>query len=204
MKNGMEQHPEVTPAVVSDGFSIDCNKTNVLIQLVQSHDKRDKDGVVKVGGQKTVIPAGQTREIKCNVRTGPLSIKQEVLFEPDEIPKWPEGLTITETVICLSKGNWSKVAIPVTNDGNYNIALTPRTILGHIQRVKSIYQVDVRPACTNEYTTDTASTGEKADSKAYSVESQKEDQRQHDTQKHEDHGILRYQLIICHQINNRK
>lgn len=145
----MEQHPEVTPAVVSDGFSIDFNKTNVLIQQVQSHDKRDKDGVVKVGGQKTVIPAGQTREIKCNVRTGPLSIKQEVLFEPDEIPKWPEGLTITETVICLSKGNWSKVAIPVTNDGNYNIVLTPRTILGHIQRVKSIYQVDVRPACTN-------------------------------------------------------
>lgn len=101
MKNGMEQHPEVTPAVVSDAFSIDCNKTNVLIQLVQSHDKHDKDNVVKVGGQKTVLPAGQTREIKCNVRTGPLSRKQEVLFEPDEIPKWPEGLTITETVICL-------------------------------------------------------------------------------------------------------
>lgn len=139
VKNGMEQHPEVTPAVVSDAFSIDCNKTNVLIQLVQSHDKHDKDGVVKVGGQKTVIPAGQTREIKCNVRTCHLSIKQEVFFEPDEIPKWAEGLTITETVICLSKGNWSKVAIPVTNDGNYNIALTPRTILGHIQRVKSIY-----------------------------------------------------------------
>ncbi|TWW52959.1 hypothetical protein D4764_0155110 [Takifugu flavidus] len=158
VKNGMEQHPEVTPAVVSDAFSIDCKKTNMLIQLVQSHGKHDKEGVVKVGGQKTVIPAGQTREIKCNVRTGPLSTKQEVFFEPDEIQKWPEGLTVPETVICLSKGNWSKVAIPVTNDRNYNITLTPRTILGHVQQVKSIYQADVRPACTNENTTDTAST----------------------------------------------
>ncbi|TWW74006.1 Retrovirus-related Pol polyprotein from transposon 297 [Takifugu flavidus] len=185
VKNGMEQHPEVTPAVVSDAFSIDCKKTNMLIQLVQSHDKHDKEGVVKVGGQKTVIPAGQTREINCSVRTGPLSTKQEVLFEPDEIQKWPEGLTIPETVICLSKGNWSKVAIPVTNDSNYNIILTPRTILGHVQQVKSIYQADVRPACTNENTTDTASTGEKTDSKARRVESQEEDQRQQDTQKHE-------------------
>ncbi|TWW57317.1 Retrovirus-related Pol polyprotein from transposon 297 [Takifugu flavidus] len=156
VKNGMEQHPEVTPAVVSDAFSIDCKKTNMLIQLVQSHDKHDKEGVVK-----------------------------EVLFEPDEIQKWPEGLTIPETVICLSKGNWSKVAIPVTNDSNYNIILTPRTILGHVQQVKSIYQADVRPACTNENTTDTASTGEKTDSKARRVESQEEDQRQQDTQKHE-------------------
>lgn len=121
----------------------------MLIQLVQNHDKHDKEGVVKVGGQKTVIPTGQTRGIKCNVRTGPLSTKQEVLFEPDEIQKW----TIPET-ICLSKGNWSKVEIPVTNDSNYNITLTPRTILGHIQQVKSIYQADVRPACANENTTD--------------------------------------------------
>ncbi|TWW70110.1 hypothetical protein D4764_18G0009160 [Takifugu flavidus] len=123
VKNGMEQHPEVTPAVVSDAFSIDCKKTNTLIQLVQSYDKHDKEGVVKVGGQKT-----------------------EVFFEPDEIQKWPEGLTVPETVICLSKGNWSKVAIPVTNDRNYNITLTPRTILGHVQQVKSIYQADPQAA----------------------------------------------------------
>lgn len=94
------------------------------------------------------------------------------------------GLTIPETVICLSKVNWSKVAIPVTNDSNCNSTLTPRTILGHVQQVKSIYQA-VRPACTNKNTTDTSSTVEKTDSKACRVESQKEDQSQQDIQKYE-------------------
>lgn len=81
VKNGIEQHPEVTPAVVSDAFSIDCKKAKVLIQLVQSHDKHEKEGVVKVGGLKTVIPTGQTRGIKCNIRTGPLSTKQEMMLD---------------------------------------------------------------------------------------------------------------------------
>lgn len=46
--NGMEQHPEVLPAVVGDDFSIDCKKANVLIHIVQSGDQDDKGGVVKV------------------------------------------------------------------------------------------------------------------------------------------------------------
>lgn len=183
--NGMEQHPKITPAVVRDAFSIDCKKANVLIQLVQSQDQNDKESVVKVGGLKTIIPAGQTREIKCSVRTGPLSTKQEVLFEPEEIPKWPEGLTLTETVICLSKGNWSKVSIPVTNDRNHDITLTPRTVLGQIQQVKSIYPVDVRPACTNENTAETVSASEKTDNEACITEHQKEGQRQQTMCKHE-------------------
>ena len=53
---------------------MDCKKANVLIQIVQSCDQFDKEGVVKVGRLKTVIPAGQTREVKCSVRTGPLSL----------------------------------------------------------------------------------------------------------------------------------
>lgn len=44
------------------------------------------------------------------------------------------------------KGNWSKVAIPVTNESNYDITLIPRTVLGELKQVKAIYPVDVRPA----------------------------------------------------------
>ena len=51
--NGMEQHPEVTPAVVGEAFSIDCKKANVLIHIVKSCDEDDKDGVVKVGRVKS-------------------------------------------------------------------------------------------------------------------------------------------------------
>ncbi|KAK0138038.1 hypothetical protein N1851_025766 [Merluccius polli] len=77
--NGMKQHPEVTPAVVRDAFSIDCKKANMLIHIVQNSEQNDEEGVVKVGRLKTVIPAGRTMEVKCSVRTGPLSTKQEVI-----------------------------------------------------------------------------------------------------------------------------
>lgn len=117
----------------------------MLIHIVQSSDQNDKEGVVKVGKIKTVISAGQTKEVKCSVRTGPLSTKQEVLYEPEEVPKWPEGLNIAEAVICLQKGNWSRVTIPVTNESNHVITITPRTVLGQLQQVKAIYPVDVRP-----------------------------------------------------------
>ncbi len=80
--HGMKQHPEVTHAVVKDAFSIDCKKTNVLIHIVQNSEENDEEGVVKVERLKTVIPAGQTKEVKCSVRTGPLPTKQEVLFKP--------------------------------------------------------------------------------------------------------------------------
>ncbi len=75
-----------------------------MIQIVQSGDQNDKEGMVKVGKLKTVISAGQTKEVRWTVRTGPLSSKQDVLFEPEEIQKWPEGLNITETLTCLQKG----------------------------------------------------------------------------------------------------
>lgn len=57
---GMEQHPDVVPEVVKE---------------------------VKVGRITTVAAAGQTKMVKCNVRTGLLVAKQEVLFEPEDIPQ---------------------------------------------------------------------------------------------------------------------
>ncbi|XP_035262887.1 uncharacterized protein LOC118221695 [Anguilla anguilla] len=84
--DGMEQHPEVTPRVVREAFFIDCNRASVLIRLVQSCDHNEKEGIVRVARQKTVIPAGQTREVTCSVRTGPLSTKQEVLDERHDAP----------------------------------------------------------------------------------------------------------------------
>lgn len=181
--NGMEQHPEVTPAVVGEAFSIDCKKANVLIHIVKSCDQDDKEGVVKVGRVKTVIPAGQTREVKCNVRTGPLSTKQDVLFDPAETPKWPESVNITETVICLQKGNWSRVSIPVTNDSNHDITLTPRTVLGQLQQVKAIYPVDVRPVASSSEST--ASASENKVNADNTPENQKEEHRQLETCKHD-------------------
>lgn len=81
-KNSMEQHPEVTPAVLREAFSTECKKANVLIQIVQSGDQDDKEGMVKVAKLKTVIPAGQTKEVKCTVRTGPVQLIRSSFLNP--------------------------------------------------------------------------------------------------------------------------
>ncbi|CAI5640554.1 unnamed protein product [Oreochromis niloticus] len=169
VKDGMEQHPDVTPAVVKEAFSIDCKKAEVLINIVQHCHKNDEEGVVKVGRQKIVIPAGQSREVKCSVRTGPLPLKQEVLFEPEDISKLPEGVNLNETVIGLQRGTRSRVVIPVTNGGSHDITLLPHAVLGRLQQVKAIYPVDVRPVsaenmgkltCASENTGSTVSAPE--------------------------------------------
>lgn len=85
-----------------------------------------------MGRCHVVIPAGKTKEIKCGVRTSPLSIKQDVLFEPDGSPKWPDGLNVT----ALQKGSWSRVTIPVTNDTCYDITF---------RRIRAVYPAGVRP-----------------------------------------------------------
>lgn len=100
--------------------------------------------------------------MKCSVRTGPLSIKQEVLFEPEDIPKRPEGLSITETVICLQKGNLSRIAIPVSNESDHAITLNPHIVLGQLQQVKATYPVDIRPVQAKDPTVSTAGSETKA------------------------------------------
>lgn len=93
-----------------------------------------------------MIPAGHTKCVKCSVRTVPFPLKREVVFEPTESRRWPDGLIVVETIIQLQKGSWSRVTIPVTNDNSYDITLPPRMELGYVQQVKAVYPVEARPA----------------------------------------------------------
>ncbi|KAK3529965.1 hypothetical protein QTP86_009345 [Hemibagrus guttatus] len=143
---GMEQHPDVVPEVVDEAFSFNWEKTVALIQMMQNGDQVEREGIVKVGWITAVVAAGQTRTVKCNVRAGPLVAKQVVLFEPEDIPQWPEGLEVARMVISLQRGSLTKVQIPVTNISKADIMLAPRTILGHVQHVRAMYPADTQPA----------------------------------------------------------
>lgn len=150
IRDVMREQPEVNPTVVREAFSVDCKRAEVLIGIVQSSEQNGKDGVVKVGKLHSVIPAGQSKEIKCSVRTGPLTTRQEVLFEPEEILHWLNVVTISVTLISRLNEKWSRVIIPVTNNNTYDVSLTPRTVLGHLQQVRTVYPADLRPAKTSE------------------------------------------------------
>lgn len=117
----------------------------MLTQLLQTSDTDTREGVVRVGQRHVVIPAGKKKEVKCGVRTSPLSTKQDVLFEPDGSPRWLDGFNVTNTLISLQRVLWSRVTIPVTNDTCHDITLNPCTVLGQVHRIRAVYPADVRP-----------------------------------------------------------
>lgn len=117
------------------------------------HDQNDREGVVRVGKLKTLV-------VKYSVKTGPLSTKQDVLFKPGKIPRWPEWLNFTGMVIGLQKGNWLRIVVPVTNERNHDIVLTPHRVLGQLQQVKVVYPADVRPVSISDNRNSTVSTPE--------------------------------------------
>ena len=90
-----------------------------------------------------MIPAGQVKSVKCSVRIGPLIARQEALFMLDEHAPWPDGLGMTENMITLSKGTYSRLALPVANDTCHDITLSPCTV--QVQLVKAVYPAKVKP-----------------------------------------------------------
>lgn len=92
-----------------------------------------------MGRQREVIAAGQV-SVKCSVRTGPLLSSREAIFMPDENSPWPNGLSMTENTITLSKGTYSCLILPVVNDSCHDI-----TMLGQVQLVKAVYPAEARP-----------------------------------------------------------
>ncbi|KAL2089169.1 hypothetical protein ACEWY4_016068 [Coilia grayii] len=145
LKSGMNHPKEAITQAVSTAFSFDCKKTEMFVTMIKAIDPECSDGVVRMGRQKEVIPAGQMRSVKCSVRTGPLLSSPEALFMPNEHAPWPDGLSISENMITLSKGTYSRLALPVVNNSCHDITLNPRTVLGQVQLVKAVYPADAKP-----------------------------------------------------------
>lgn len=82
-------------------------------------------------------------------------------------------MTISEMLISLQKGKWQRVVIPVTNNKPYDVTLTPHTVLGHLQQVRSVYPADLRPAKALKNTT-TNRTVDESESKTTAPSGQRE------------------------------
>ncbi|KXJ14888.1 hypothetical protein AC249_AIPGENE26963 [Exaiptasia diaphana] len=88
------------------------------------------------------IPAGGTVQLSCRANTGRIHKDSPVLFEPDEMPQWSDGLEVLESVTSLKKGYVSRVAVEVHNTTVHGIVLRNRTPLGRLQLVRSVTPVE--------------------------------------------------------------
>ena len=84
-----------------------------LIKLIQG-TKADSLCTIKSSKRDVLIPAKRTVQVNCRASTGPVEEAMPVLFEPDELTPWPQGLAIHETVTTV-RGSTSKIKIDVIN-----------------------------------------------------------------------------------------
>lgn len=85
-----------------------------LIRLIHANNS-EKLCTVKSPKKDTIIPANRTIKIHCRANTGPVEETTPVLFEPDEMESWPDGLTVHETLTTVKQGSRSQIKIDVTN-----------------------------------------------------------------------------------------
>ena len=99
---------------------------------------------MKTEKRTVVIPKGAVIEVTCHANTGPLQHKTPVLFEPLSKFELPYGLELSETLLCADKGSSSRLNVKVCNTTNHDIRLKGRTVLGHLQLVKSVTLLEVK------------------------------------------------------------
>ena len=120
---------------------VERRKVEALVQFITSEPAKQL-ATVKSRKQDIVIPRGQSVIVSCRAAVGPVS-KIPVLFELDPNHSWPSGLEIPETQVTVAGGpTW--VNIRVDNPTKHVITLKGRTMLGHLQQVKSVTPLEVK------------------------------------------------------------
>ena len=109
---------------------VERRKVEVLVQFITSEPLKEL-ATVKSRKQDSVIPRGSVS-------------KTPILFELDPNHSWPSGLEIPETQVTVTGGSTCRVNIRVDNPTKHDITLKGRTILGHLQQVKSVTPLEVK------------------------------------------------------------
>ena len=112
-----------------------------LVQFITSEPAKEL-ATVKSRKQDIVTPRGQSVIVSCRATVGPVS-KIPVLFELDPNHSWPSGLEIPETQVTVAGSSTCRVNVRVDNPTKHDITSRGRTILGHLQQVKSVTPLEV-------------------------------------------------------------
>ena len=135
-------HGSLVDVLTSSLTGADRVNVEALVQLIKAEPVKEL-ATVKSRKQDTVIPRGQSVVVSCRAAVGPVS-KIPVLFELDPNQSWPSGLEIPVTQVTVAGGSTCRVNIRVDNPTKHDIILKGRTILGHLQQVKSVTPLEVK------------------------------------------------------------
>ena len=114
-----------------------------LINVIKENDP-DNFCLVKTQKRNIVIPRSKTVDVPCRANTGPVNHKIPVLFQSSECSHLPSGLSIQEELTTVKQVNSTSLHIKVTNNTEHDITLFGRTMLGHLQLVRSVTPLEVK------------------------------------------------------------
>ena len=121
------------------------NNTDSIVELLDVITNNEPDAFCSVKSLKKdfVITPGQTVSLPCRANTGPIHRPTPVIFEPEETVDWPTGLIIQDDLKTLKVGDCAMIKIQVTNTSTRDIYIPGRTVVGHLQLVRSVTPVEV-------------------------------------------------------------
>ncbi len=90
-----------------------------------------------------MIPKNRSIDVLCRANTGPIN-RTPVLFEPIHNTELPSGLSLQEELKSVKQGNCSLMNVKITNQTNHDIILHGRTVIGHLQLVRSVTLIEVK------------------------------------------------------------
>ena len=114
-----------------------------LVKIMKTLNSDDGLTPVRTSKSDVIIPKAQSFIVPCRVNLITTSVKTPVVLEPNVLETVPLGLEINQSLHTLKRGSSSKLGIEVHNSSNHDIRITRRTLLGHVELVRSVTPVEV-------------------------------------------------------------
>ena len=129
---------------VKESFQQATSKTVQNILDIIFEEKGDELTIIKSPKRTIELPAKRFSKVTCRGNAPTFDAKTQVLFVPEEISTLPSCLEIKETLFSLPKGKSFRLNIEIYNPTEHTITLNSRTVLGRVERVKSVTPLDVK------------------------------------------------------------
>lgn len=105
-----DQNP--IPTVYESFPGKDKAKLDALVNFIQS-TSLDHICSLKTGRKDLVIPKNHTVNVDCRANTGPVEKLTPVLFVPETLAEWSDGLEVTKTLLNIKPGKLQYIMEPI-------------------------------------------------------------------------------------------
>ena len=136
--NDSDEKKAVLSSIQKSFTNISEHKASALIHLVYNSQKQNEVCDVKTTKRDFVIQKNTTVDVSCRANTGYLERHTPMIFEPSLPSTLPSGLSVTESVLTMKKGNAHILKLQVVNETNHDIMLPGRTPMGKLEMIRSV------------------------------------------------------------------